>query len=289
MIDFIRDGKSIYFNLLKLVHNDKKLIIVPLISTTLCLAIFLFITHPLVNFETAKLKQHQLNLFAMVVLYAALFIFLFIRNILSGLSSHYTLINLNNKLNGQWSHRNSVKQFKRITVKSIFWVFFISFTAIWLRLIDLILSFDSKRRLFGGSQFHFATSLSGPIISFDSLPLKQTIPEGGKLITRTWGKPRLKLGFSFHFYTLIIFILCSAPVVVALAFTATPTQIVWISFGVSAILFSIFNSYHHVMCQHINLCLYRYAKHGQVTEPFTEETLKYALQKALDDTTAKPA
>ena len=286
MSNFVRDGKKIYFNILNLIHQDKKLMIIPTISTLICLAIILLIAHPLINYETKQWKWHHLSAISIGLFYLILLGFLFIRNIIHGVSASYTLLSLNDKIDGHWRARTSMRKLKKIASKSIGWTSFFAFTSIWLRLSDLILSFDSKRKFFGGSQFHFAAFMSSAVITFEkSTPIRKTLQEAGKLITQTWGKPQLKLGFSFHFYTLIFLFSCCLPTILVLAFSSQLNVAVWIGLSISAILYIIYSSYHHVFNQYINLCMYRYAKHGIITTPFTEEILKSALSPVVNGST----
>jgi hypothetical protein len=284
--NFVRDGKKIYFSVLNLIHQDKKLMIIPTISTLICLAIMLLIAHPLINYETKQWNLHHLSPTSIGLFYLVLLSFLFIRNIIHGMSASYTLLSLTDKIDGQWGVRTSMRKLKKIASKSIAWTSFFAFTSIWLRLSDLILSFDSKRRLFGGSQFHFAAFMSSSVVTFEeTTPIRKTLQEAGKLITQTWGKPQLKLGFSFHFYTLILLLSCCLPAVLVIACSTQLNIAVWISLSISAILYVIYNSYRHVFNQYINLCMYRYAKHGIITTPFTEEILKSALSKVVSEST----
>ena len=85
-IEYNQRGKKLFKDLVAIILKDKKLLFFPCISNIILLAITYAITSPIIDYETLQFKAHKLNVYSLLIAYAALFLFLYIRNLVKGLS-----------------------------------------------------------------------------------------------------------------------------------------------------------------------------------------------------------
>ncbi len=281
-IEYNQRGKQLFKDLLAIVIKDKTLMLIPAIANLMVLSLAYGIIHPVLNYEKMQLQLHALSMKNMLLFYIAILFLLFLRNIIKGFG--VCILNLVIDRKNNIGSASIIKQLRSVSWRILRTMTFISFFGVYYRIIDLLLSFKSKRKLFGGSTIHYSHIILIPFIIFnDPMPTYKALQQAGRLSTETWGKPPLKLGFSMTSISLLFLFISILPALIVLAFSSHLTMLVWISISLSFILLFTYTVIHHAINQYLSYALYRYAKNRHITYPFSLDTLKKALIAIITD------
>jgi hypothetical protein len=274
--EYNQRGKQLLRDMCAIIFNHKTLIIIPIVSNLMIICMAYGIIHPVINYEKMQLQLKTSTTEDIVMAYVAIFFLLYCRNVIKAFGMAALTIAIDNK-------NKAIKTSVLSTLIPVSWkifrtITFLSFFGVIYRFIDLVLSFNSKRKLFGGSTTRYSHIILIPLVIFsDPMPTYKALQEAGKLTTETWGKPPLKLGFSFISISFLALITCLTPALITLSLSSQPNAIVWLSIGLSCCLYLIYSAFHQATVHYINYALYQYAKYGDVTYPMPRTTLKSAL------------
>ena len=141
-IEYNQRGKKLFKDLIHIILNDKKLLFFPCVSNIILLAITYAITSPIIDYETLQFKAHKLNVYSLLIAYAALFFFLYIRNLVKGLSVCGLILQIERKTTCGLSSLNTdlFKQLYTLCWRIICAMTYISFFGVYYRVADLFLS-----------------------------------------------------------------------------------------------------------------------------------------------------
>ena len=152
-----------------------------------------------------------------------------------------------------------------------------SFVGIYYYIYSAIIGYNHKRGAFGGSVMQITHLICLPHLLDTPVGPRQTLKQSGELITRTWGKPPLKLNVSINTMQWILFIACLIPAILTLSTANKLNWVVYTGVFFSLLLFICFDVVHKVVSQYISYGLYVFAKHHHVIAPFSKNTFSSSI------------
>ncbi len=276
----IENDLSLFKNILTQIRKDKRILLLPICNFLITITILLTITEPLLRYEKQQWAvSHNLTA-SFVRIYVALLLFLYLKNTIKGVFTAATcLIIKQNLKQEEWRFNTIWRDLKPCLIAIIKYSTYFSFFGLFYYIYSAIIGYKHERGVFGGSVMQITHFICLPQLLETPEGPRKTLKQSGQLVTKTWGKPPLKLNMSIYTIQWLLFIACLVPATVTLSTANKLNWVVYTGVFLSLMLFICLDVVHKIITQYISYALYVFAKHKQVIAPFSESAISRSIMQ----------
>lgn len=274
----IKHGGQLIQQSMQVVRHNKKLIILPLISSLIILVLMAFIIGPVIRYEKAQILLAKGQTHVVIFAYLILLLFLFV--------THQIFFHFNAALThctNQYFKNNSVsiKEGLKAANQHFFqlynWNSYAGTVGIFINLFQSILKkLPFYERVFCDLRWNIATYFVIPVIMLEKTGPVQTVKRSANLVRKTWGT-NLRTHFGFLPLLLLARFLSLFPLIIGLIGGSRSSIIIGTAI---TIIFVIIITMISSATRTILACaLHRYAAEGVIAPEFSEQLIKKAFVK----------
>lgn len=274
----IKHGSQLIHQSLRVVRNQKKLIILPLFSSILIILLLSFIITPIIDYEKAQIVLHKSQIYFIVSAYIITALCLFLIHQITIHFNAALIYCVNEYFTGQpISLKKGIKAANKHFIQLYNWNSYSGTIGILIHLSQYFLhGTNFYKKLLQNLAWRIATYLVIPIIMTHQLGPVKSIKLSAQLIQRTWGT-ELKTNFGFIPLLLLARFITLIPAIIGLIQGTHQSLLIGIS--ASIILIIVVSTISSASITILARVLYNYATEEKVAPEFNEELIKKAFIK----------